>query len=252
MFFRKSLIMTLSIVSATAASTTFSQEVLDNDGNRYNKLGVYHSEVSAAKAFLDVKRKKAVLVDVRTLREYAAGHPWKAYNVPYPRIDRWTLPDDSQYTIEQDPGVFYWEVFNIVNGKTDTPVYTLCRTGSRSVDAGNILADPENFGVPGGIPFTKVRNIWEGFVGQLKYAYDGGDIVNPPVPLDLNHNDQLDEDTSDVYAHTADKNPDKDGWRNFQQLPWTTKTYRPLSYQQDLRQYECWQTNDGCEPPEGY
>ena len=55
--------------------------------------------------------------------------------------------------------VFYWAVYDIVGGNTEMPITTLCRTGSRSVNAGNILADPEGNGVTDGIPFTNVRNI---------------------------------------------------------------------------------------------
>ena len=92
-----------------------------------------------------------------------------------------------------------------------------------------------------------MRNIWEGFVGQPKYAYDGGDIVLPPVKLDLDNDGYISSDTADVYAHTTDANPDKDGWRNFQQLPWSTKIRKTLAYQQDRKQYDCWQTDAGCE-----
>jgi rhodanese-related sulfurtransferase len=188
-------------------------------------------------------QNEAVLVDVRTRREYAAGHPERSYNIPYPRID-------TGYN--QDPSVFYWEVYNNVNGNTDRPVLTLCRTGSRSIDAANILADPQNtandprrVAVPGGIPFTNVRNIWEGFVGRELYAFISG-VPDPDIPLDLNNDGFINQDTADVYAHTADANPDKDGWRNFQHLPWATHILKSRAYLQDKEQYVCWQTDEGC------
>jgi hypothetical protein len=80
---------------------------------------------------------------------------------------------------------------------------TLCKTGYRSVQAANLLT---NAG------YTNVRNIWEGFVGQPKYAYTGGSITLPLVKLDLNH-DGVNDDL------------DKDGWTNFQGLPTTTKIH---------------------------
>jgi len=185
-------------------------------------------------------------LDVRSLPEYAAGHPERAYNIPYPRI----APGDNQTAAK-----FYEEVYKLVKGRTDTPVVTFCRTGSRSIDAANILADPQNTAndprrdaVPGGIPFTNVFNNWEGFVGQFKYAYDGGDIkleldddgvlIGGPYALDLNGNGKLDDDVADVYEGVADANGDRDGWRNFLNLPWTTKIRRPLAYEQDPLQYE--------------
>lgn len=212
------------------------------EGNRYDLERFYESEISAAQAYLEMENSKghdhqhrhapAVLIDVRRLREYAAGHPEDAYNIPYPHIV------DSN---DQDPAVFYWEVFDAVKGKTDTPIMTLCRTGHRSVLAGNILADPEGHGVPGGVPFTHVRNIWEGFVGQYKYAYDGGNILldenGEPYSLDLNNDGVMNSDVADVFAETKDANPDKDGWRNFQGLPWSTHIRRPLAYMQDPSLY---------------
>ncbi|MFO8153809.1 rhodanese-like domain-containing protein [Thioalkalivibrio sp.] len=240
----KTLIAAL-VSAALTAPALADDHTLDNGGDRYDKDGDwdYVSEVSAAQAYLDMKTNEAVVIDVRTLREYAAGHPERAYNVPYPRIDGW-----KNGMLKQDPGVFYWEVFNIVHGKTDTPIYTLCRTGSRSVNAADILASPEDYGIDGPA-FENVRNIWEGFVGQPKYAYAGGDIAEPHVKLDLNGNGVADQDTADVYDHTTDMNPDKDGWRNFQNLPWTTKVLPPHAYQSNWRQYACWQTDEGCPSP---
>ena len=114
------------------------------DGNRYYDLPrAYQSEISVSEAYLAMehskdykhaKGPKPVLIDVRTLREYASGHPEDAYNVPFPHI---VTKND------QDPLKLYQEVYRIVKGRTDTPIMTLCRTGHRSVLAGNILADPE-------------------------------------------------------------------------------------------------------------
>ena len=218
----------------------------DDDGNRYNRDRQYASEVSVSEAYLDMMQNKAEILDVRTRREYAAGHPERAYNVPYPRID-------TGYN--QNAADFYWAVYDLVKGNTDAPLYTLCRTGSRSIDAANILADPENeaedprrVAVLGAVPFSNVRNIWEGFVGQNLYAFIGGE-PDPSIPLDLNNDGVINSDLPDVYAHTTDANPDKDGWRNFKQLAWSTKIRKPLAYLQDKWQYDCWQTDDGCPPP---
>jgi rhodanese-related sulfurtransferase len=222
------------IVSVSLAGHVAAEEV--GDGNRYEFDRYYQSEISAAEAYQRMMRNEAVLIDVRRLREYAAGHPERAYNVPYPHI----VNRNDQSALD-----FYWAVYDIVKGRTDTPIMTLCRTGARSVRAGNRLADPESHPATQGLdlePFTNVRNIWEGFVGQYKYAYAGGDILlDPdPIPLDLNNNTVMDTDLADVYSHTTDANPDKDGWRNFQNLPWTTKVRRPLAYLQDDVLYEEW------------
>lgn len=217
---------------AAALSLTISGQSLA-EGSRYDLPREYHSEISSAKAYLEMKKEEAVLVDVRRLREYAAGHPEKAFNVPYPH-----KVDSNDQKGKEDE--VYWAIYNIVNGKTDTPIMTLCRTGFRSVLVANILADPQNAAgdpnrpvIPDAIPFTNVRNIWEGFVGRYK-AVDG----TADSFLDLNNNDVLDEDVADVYSHTKDANPDKDGWRNYQQLPWDTKLHVNRVYLNDRGQYD--------------
>lgn len=216
---------TMKVVGAAVALAIAGQ--VSAEGNRYNIERYYASEVSVSEAYLASKNDEAVLIDVRTLGEYAAGRPAGAYNVPYPRIQGSNL---------QDPRKLYDEVFEIVGGKLDTPIMTLCRTGQRSVLAGNILANPDKY-LPGqGLQaFTNVRNIWEGFVGQPRYAFDGGDIMldvvnnenakyqvvrGGPYVLDLNNNGKIDTDSADIFTQVKDKNPDKDGWRNFAALPW--------------------------------
>jgi rhodanese-related sulfurtransferase len=182
-----------------------------------------------------------VLIDVRSLPEYAAGHPEDAYNVPYPRIG---FRGDG--TPPQSAAHFYDEVYRIVRGRVDTPIMTLCRTGHRSVLAANILSSGDY-----GPAFTNVRNIWEGFVGQPKYAFktgtnqieldaDNDGIIDGPYLLDLNNDGVVDPsaDTADVYQEIKDANPDKDGWRNFAALPWSTHIQKPLAYERDPGYYE--------------
>jgi rhodanese-related sulfurtransferase len=239
----------LAAIAVAAAMTASTYVVADElgDGNRYNRDRFYASEISNSEAYLAMMQNKAVILDVRSLREYSAGHPERAYNVPYPRIDGGP---------PQDPAVFYWEVYDIVKGKLDTPLVTVCRTGSRSIAAANILAQggiwvddpastdenplPQIF-VQFGEPFTNVRNHWPGFVGQYLYAFNGGTIAldenNKPIPLDLNNDGELNKDEADVFSHTKDKNPDKDGWRNFANLPFSTQIRRPLAYLNDVSLY---------------
>ena len=203
------------------------------EGSRYDLPREYQSEISSAKAYLEMKDQNAVLLDVRRLREYAAGHPERAFNVPYPH----KIDSNDQRGKEDE---VYWAVYTIVGGKTDTPIMTLCRTGYRSVLVANILADPQNTAgdpnrpvIHGATPFTNVRNIWEGFVGRYKTVDGTSDSY-----LDLNNNDALDVDVADVYSHTKDANPDKDGWRNYQELPWDTKLNVNRVYLNDRSQYD--------------
>jgi rhodanese-related sulfurtransferase len=232
-----------SLCAIACASPVFA------DGNRYGRDRQYHSEISVSDAYLETSyggavghrhrgRYRTLMVDVRTLREYASGHPENAYNVPYPNIYR---------SGDQDPQVFYDEVYDLVNGDLDRPIVLLCRTGSRSIDAGNILADPENtVGDPrrsavSGLPFTNVRNIWEGFVGLYRYGFVNvpgqGLVPDPTAPLDLNNDGVINENMADVHVETRDYNPDMDGWRNFAALPWTTDIRRHRAYFRDPSLY---------------
>lgn len=230
---------------ATAMAVTAVVGDVSADGNRYNLVRFYHSEISAAQAYDELNgggrqhdaharkhRRRPVLIDVRSMEEYAAGHPDEGYNVPYPTV--------CTGCDVQSEATFYWEVFKLVGGDTDRLIMTLCRTGHRSIGAANVLANPSAYGV-NGPAFTNARNIWEGFVGQYKYAYVGGtiflDSAGKPVALDLNNNGAMDADAADVFLERKDSNPDKDGWRNFQQLPWTTELDPQRAYLQNPWQY---------------
>ncbi len=124
--------------------------------------------------------------------------------------------DDTNRDGTLNPQDFVSYVESLFPNK-DKPILTLCRTGYRSVQAANLLTRAG---------YTNVRNIWEGFVGQPKYVYDGGTVRIPPEQLDLNHDDVLDD-------------ADKDGWAGFQGLPVSSKIlprrifslYRDLYYQ---------------------
>ena len=174
-------------------------ECTDGNGNRYDLPRCYHSEISSAQAYLftsidrghnsDQEFAGAVLIDVRAINEYVAGHPNGAWNIPYPRIYR----DGINPDILQDPDVFVAAVEELFPD-SETPILTLCRTGFRSVLAANLLAEAG---------YVNVRNIWEGFVGNHKTD------VNENV-LDLNNDGVVDD-------------ADRDGWANFQGLPWTTE-----------------------------
>jgi rhodanese-related sulfurtransferase len=237
-------------ISAICVAISFSiAGQVSAEGNRYNGDRYYKSEISVSEAYLEMTthgKNKPVLIDVRSLREYASGHPEDAYNVPYPYIYNAPIPG-ALNNEKPDPVTLYWEVYDIVKGKLDTPIMLLCRTGHRSVSAGNILANPDSdLATQGLAPFTNVRNIWEGFVGGYRYAFDkatGAPLIDPPVTgkpvkLDLNNDKTISlKDAADVYIETMDANPDKDGWRNFAGLPWTTQIKKSLSFLQDSGQY---------------
>ncbi len=219
---------------AVAATPALADECAEPT-NRYCLPHNYHSEISAAEAYLkaveddDAERHHErregrrhhhhhgqpdpVIVDVRSIPEYVAGHPEGATNIPYPFIYQpcsERSPDGACIgggeKIPQPDDDFVAAVERAFPNK-HTPIYTLCRTGHRSVLAANLLTAHG---------YTHVRNIWQGFVGQTKVDF------NLDGPLDLNHDGQITDE-------------DKDGWRYYQALPYSTKLrpqliYRPYAY----------------------
>jgi len=198
----KSMIKGCALVALTASLNVYAE------GNRYDLPRNYHSEISAAKAYILTNHDKgnvgksefanAVIVDVRTVEEYGAGHVPKSYNIPFPHIH--SRPNNPAY-ISQSPERFVSDVMSEFPDKS-TPILTICRTGYRSVLAANLLADAG---------YKNVRNIWQGFVGRTKRDTAGN-------TLDLNNNG-VDGDAGDL-----------DGWSGYQELPVSTKLLPQLIY----------------------
>ena len=196
-----------SIVSCLSLITLCASLNVHAEGNRYSLPRAYHSEISSANAYIltnynqgNVSKSEfanTVLIDVRTVEEYGAGHPANSYNIPFPHIH--ARPNKSDY-IGQNSEQFVNDVIAAFPDRS-TPILTLCRTGYRSVLAGNLLA---------AAGYTNVRNIWEGFVGNTKVDTTG-------ATLDVNNDGEI-----------TDK--DRDGWSNYQDLPYSTKLLPQLIY----------------------
>lgn len=210
--------------------------------NRSGLCGYYHSEISPAEAYIDTVAKRdrdgkgdkhdkhdkssrhAVILDVRSTSEYKAGHPEHAYNVPYPYIFQYCdasgrSPDGACKkgigTLPQNNNDFVDYVKKIIPNK-DTSIYTLCRTGVRSVGAANVLTDAG---------YTHVRNIWEGFVGiKLTAPKKQADASVLVQPVDLNHDGALTDE-------------DNNGWRYHQALPYDTRLLPKLIYKPMVELY---------------
>jgi rhodanese-related sulfurtransferase len=189
--------------------------------------GRYHSEISPAEAFVNtvVKRgnwsnpsQQPVILDVRSLGEYKAGHPELAINAPWPYIQQTcdaqgrTVDGACKKSISQ-LAQNVDDFVNFVRTKVpnkDTPIYTLCRTGVRSVGAANLLTDAG---------YTNVRNVWEGFWGvKLTAPVTLADGRTGTKNVDLNHDGVVDD-------------LDNNGWRNHQALPYDTRLLPNLIYQ---------------------
>jgi rhodanese-related sulfurtransferase len=101
-------------------------------------------------------RRDALFVDVRMEIEYLyVGHPPGVVHVPW-----------YEYPLMQaDPQAFVAQVLREAGGDRSRPVVLLCRSGKRTIDAGQAL---EAAG------FVDVVNVLHGFEGDLDQHFQRG------------------------------------------------------------------------------
>ena len=217
------------ISAAIAFCATPALSVADGlDGNRYSAdlERDYKSEISASAAYLAAMNDGAVIIDVRTLEEYAGGHPPGAISIPYPWVhNRSNKPVDNENYFSERLAQDSQDFVDAVNGlglAKDTQIITMCRTGFRSVNAGNLLAADD---------YTTVQNMWEGFKGRLKQnlggtiedirgkgEIDGEKFTFKGASVDV-LGDDLDLDGVNGVDGDDPYSLDLDGWANFAGLP---------------------------------
>lgn len=116
-----------------------------------------HLDPLAAHAYLQAN-PEAVLVDCRTEIEHMyVGHPVGAEHVAWQEAPEWAI--DPQFAAR---------VRRLVKGDLARPVLLICRSGHRSVDAGEAL---EQAG------FATVINVLEGFEGPLDDDFHRGTLA---------------------------------------------------------------------------
>lgn len=252
----------LAMLTATAATVTTAGEGT-LDGNRYFYERYYAGEISTARSFLEAVVKQGrwvdrsdplTIVDVRDASEYKAGHPEGSVHIPFPRIYQTCNenPNDPSDTVLRsvDGGACLYGTNRDGTSASMSPeslflafearfpdksarYALLCRTGSRSVRAGNILANPEKYlgSSYAGRGYSRVYNIWEGFVGLPinPVQVRSGLVIGPKsetteitldqgfpawgfeaYELDVNNDGKV-----DIF--------DYDGWRFHQGLPYVTR-----------------------------
>lgn len=259
------LLMFAAAFAISTAATTTVATAGDGllDGNRYFYERYYAGEISSARTFLEAVVKQGrwvdrsdplTIVDVRDASEFRAGHPEGAVHIPFPRIYQTCNenPDDPSDTVVRsvDGGACLYGrntkgtsasmsreslflAFEARFPDKSARYALLCRTGSRSVRAGNILANPEKYLGPSyaGRGYSQVYNIWEGFVGLP---------INPVqvgTGLVIGESDKVEaiilDNDFEAYgfeAYKLDVNNDGvvdlfdyDGWRFHQGLPYVTR-----------------------------
>ena len=115
-----------------------------------------HLDPRAAFAYLQ-ENPQAVLVDCRTEIEHMyVGHPVGAEHVAWQEAPDWEIDPD-----------FAAKVKRVLKGDVERPVLLICRSGHRSIHAGDAL---EAAG------FTNVINVLEGFEGPLDDDFHRGTL----------------------------------------------------------------------------
>ena len=223
------------------------------NGNRYLHERYYTADISAARAYLGSQKTgadKLTIVDVRDASEYQRGHPDGARHIPFPRVFQECKPDPegkSKQIRSEDGGACrfgtepgsvvsmspkaLFDAFEAAYPNKAQALALLCRTGSRSAKAGNVLSNPEKYlgAEYAGRGYTNVSNIWEGFVGMPVVPVDAETRLVIGAAADVTPLTLEDKQTR-AYGFKAAQldlnkdgkldNQDLDGWRYHQGLPY--------------------------------
>ncbi|MBD3618807.1 MAG: sulfurtransferase [Chromatiales bacterium] len=190
---KKSLLVSViaSLILVVSASLAVAAQGADVPKKKQTTLGLY---MSAKEAYdhMQAQGDKTLFLDVRSHAEVNfLGMPTVAdANIPYMQLSEWNAFDDKKQSYVMDVNS---EFANQVErrlqakglGKDDT-IIVLCRSGSRSAKAADLLAK---------LGYTRVYSVLEGYEGDKakEGPHAGQRVVN--------------------------------GWRN-QGLPWTYKLER--------------------------
>ncbi len=99
--------------------------------------------------------QRVVLIDVRSSMEFLfVGHPRGSVHVPWIDAPDWIVNPNFVTEVRK---VMLGGVGIGIHG-SDAPVVLVCRSGKRSLEAGNLLIEHE---------FQEVYNVSEGFEGEL-------------------------------------------------------------------------------------
>ena len=119
----------------------------------------YKADISAQKAY-KMQQNGAILLDIRTPGEYKQDHPKEAFLIPA------FFEKDGERVFNHQ---FIDQVYELLKGDMDKELLLICRSGSRTKFAANIL---------GREGFTQVYNIAHGFK-TTQYKDDWSDLNLP-------------------------------------------------------------------------
>jgi len=173
-------IMTTCALEQTVAQATADAPDLAVPESKRTVFGLY---LTSAEAYAKWKADSdgVTIIDVRSPEEYVfVGHPEMAWNIPVELVAYESAGESWRLTMKSNPE-FVAQVKKVVQD-TDT-VLVICRSGSRSAAASNLLAEAG---------FKQVFNVTDGVEG-----------------------DKVDDPESVFHGKRL-----KNGWKNAG-LPWT-------------------------------
>ena len=98
---------------------------------------------------------RAVMIDVRSSMEFLfVGHPKGSVHVPWIDAPEWTV---NPHFVTEVRKVMLGGI-GLTAASDEAPVVLICRSGKRSLEAGNLLLEKG---------FKQVYNVLEGFEGEL-------------------------------------------------------------------------------------
>lgn len=111
----------------------------------FSTAALYKSDITAQEAYKK-QQNGALLIDVRTKREFNFSHPKDAINIPvfYEQFGRRVFNEN-----------FIEQIDYALKGDLNKEVILICRTGSRTKFASNLLAHEG---------FSNVFNVQQGFI----------------------------------------------------------------------------------------
>jgi len=174
--------MRFSTILTTVLAVTLSTTAMaEQDWSKLSKkkqttLGLYMTPTDANK-FMQENGNKALFVDVRTRAELNfLGTPAVSdANIPYMKLNEWYAWNDKKGGFKMEVNSeFESEMERRVAAKgltKDSPILLICRSGSRSAKAADLLAK---------LGYTKVYSIAEGYEGDKakEGAQKGQRVVN--------------------------------------------------------------------------
>jgi len=125
----------------------------------YGAQNIYKADVTAMEAY-KMQQNGAILLDIRTSYEYKYNHPKSAIWIP-------AFIKKNGERVFNDK--FIDQVYDLLKGDMDKKILLICRSGSRTKFASNVL---------GSEGYTQVYNIAHGF-NTTEYNDDWTDMNLP-------------------------------------------------------------------------